>query len=123
MSGIIYLTDVALITCIVDAGLADDVLIAARSAGARGAIVTSGRGWGARERLGALGVAVETEKDIVTILVSSELKDVMFDVVYRAADLDVPGRGLAFIAPLDKAATYVPEAVRERLALDDGDAS
>ena len=55
--------------------------------------MTSGRGWGARERLGALGVAVETEKDIVTILVSSELQDVMFDVVYRAADLDVPGRG------------------------------
>jgi nitrogen regulatory protein PII len=122
MSGIIYLTDVALITCIVDAGLADDVLVAARGAGAKGAIVTSGRGWGARERLGALGMAVETEKDIVTILVSSELQDVMFDVVYRAADLDVPGRGVAFITPLDKAATYVPEAVRDRLAPGDGDA-
>ena len=84
--------------------------------------MTSGRGWGARERLGALGVAVETEKDIVTLLVSSELQDVMFDIVYRAADLDVPGRGLAFITPLDKAATYVPEAVRDRLALGDGEA-
>ena len=121
MSEIIYLTDVALITCVVDAGCADDILVAVRNVGARGAIVSHGRGWGMRERLGALGVAVETEKDIVTILVSSDQQDVLFDTVYRAGNLDVPGRGVVFITPLDKAATYVPEAIRDRLELGEGD--
>jgi nitrogen regulatory protein PII len=121
MSDIIYLTDVALITCVVDAGQVDDILVAIRDVGARGAIVSHGRGWGTRERLGALGVAVETEKDIVTILVSSDQQDIMFDTVYRAGNLDVPGRGVVFVTPLDKAATYVPKAIRDRLELDAGD--
>lgn len=121
MSDIIYLTDLASITCIVDAGHADDILVAARNVGARGAIVSHGRGWGIRERLGALGVAVETEKEIVTILVSTDQQDVLFDTVYRAGNFDVPGRGVAFITPLDKAATYVPQAIRDRLGLDTGD--
>ena len=72
MSDIIYLTDVSTITCVVDKGRSDAVLLAARDVGARGAIVHSVRGWGTRERLGALGVAVETEKDVVTFLVSSD---------------------------------------------------
>lgn len=117
MSDIIYLTDVALITCIVDAGRADDILLAARDIGVRGAIVSHGRGWGARERLGALSVAVETEKEVVTILVSSDQQDVLFDAIYRVGNFDVPGRGLVFVTPLDKAATYVPEAIRDRLEL------
>ena len=121
MSDIIYLTDVALITCVVDAGHADDILVAVRDLGARGAMVSQGRGWGTRERLGALGVAVETQKDIVTILTSTDQQDVLFDAIYRAGNLDKPGRGIVFITPLDKAATYVPEAIRERLELDAGD--
>lgn len=121
MTDIIYITDVALITCIVEAGRADNILAAARDVGARGAIVSSGRGWGTRERLGALGVAVETEKDIVTIVVSSDQQDALFDAVYRAGNFDVPGRGIAFITPLEKAATHVPKAIRDRLQLDAGD--
>ena len=84
-------------------------------------MVNHGRGWGTRERLGALGVAVETQKDIVTILVSTDQQDILFDAIYRAGNLDKPGRGIVFITPLDKAATYVPEAIRERLELDAGD--
>lgn len=121
MSDMIYLTDVALITCIVDAGEADDILIAVRDLGARGAVVSHGRGWGTRERLGVLGVAVETQKDIVSILVSSDQQDVMFEAIYRAASLDTPGRGVMYVTPLDKAATYVPKAIRERLEVDAGD--
>lgn len=119
MSDAIYFTDVALITCVVDAGRSDKILLAAQEMGARNAIVHHARGWGVRERFGALGVAVETEKEVITILVSAEQRDAVFDAVYKAGDLGRPGRGVVTITALEKAASYVPNAIRERLDLDE----
>jgi nitrogen regulatory protein P-II 1 len=51
---ITYLTDVALITCIVTAGRGDTVIQAAQAMGAAGALVYHARGIGPRERLGLL---------------------------------------------------------------------
>ena len=48
------LTDVALITCIVQRGVADAIVAAARKGGAHGATVYYARGMGVRERLGGL---------------------------------------------------------------------
>ena len=55
---ITVLTDVALITCIVQKGLAEPMVDAAREAGAQGATVYYARGSGVRERLGILGIVV-----------------------------------------------------------------
>ena len=113
---ITYLTDVSLLTCVVQTGLRDEVLKAARDAGAfTGAISHSARGIGVRERLGLLGVAVETQKDVISILISTEQTDLVFDTVYKAAGLDTPGRGFIYVTPLEKVSTYLPESVRERI--------
>jgi len=69
---ITVLKDVALITCVVQRGAAEPIISAAREAGAQGATVNYGKGMGIRERLGILGVAVEVEKEVIQILVSSE---------------------------------------------------
>ncbi|SVD13209.1 uncharacterized protein METZ01_LOCUS366063, partial [marine metagenome] len=45
---ITVLKDVALITCVVQRGIADDIISAARQAGAQGATVNFGRGMGMR---------------------------------------------------------------------------
>ena len=58
-----YLTDATMITAVVPAGRADDLLKAARDVGARGGIVHQARGTGARELLGLLGIAVEAERE------------------------------------------------------------
>ena len=118
MSEVIYLTDVAVITCVVDKECSDAVLVAARDMGARGAIVHSVQSWGMRKRLGALGVAVETERDVIEFLVSSDQQDLVFEAIFQAAGLDAPGRGFMYVSPVDRAATYVPEAIRERLDAD-----
>ena len=118
MSEIIYLTDVAVITCIVDKERTDAVLLAARDVGARAAIVHTINTWGTRERLGALGVAVETERDVIEFLVSSDQQDLIFEAIYHAADLDAPGRGFMFISPVERAAAYVPESVRKHLGVN-----
>ena len=113
---ITVLTDASLITCIVQRGIADDIVKAAQLAGAQGATVHFGRGSGVRERLGLLGVAVEVEKEIVNIVVSNEQVDRVFERIYLAGNLDTPGMGIMYVTAIDKAATYVPPDVLERVA-------
>jgi len=116
---VIYLTDVAAITCVVAAVRADEILRAGRDVGAGGAIVQTVQGYGMRERLGVLGLAVEAQQAVITFLVSTDQQDVIFDAIYRVAGFDKMGGGFMYITPLDKAATYVPRSIRERLELDE----
>ena len=115
-ANITYLTDVALITCVVNSGMSDDILKAARDAGAiTGAVSYHARGHGVRERFGLLGIAVEAEKDVVTIVVSSEQQDTVCNSIYRATKMDALGNGYLYITPLEKIATYVPQDVLNKL--------
>ena len=112
---LITLTDVALITCVVQRGLADDIIKAANEAGAQGATVYFGRGTGVRERLGLLGLAVEVEKEVINILVAEDQLDLIFERIYIAGQLDTPGMGIMYVTPVERMATYIPPEVIERL--------
>ena len=116
---ITYLTDVKLITCVVQRGLGEKIVRAARGAGAQGATIFYAKGSGVRERLGVLGVAVEVEKEVVNIVVSSEQASDVFDRVYLAGELDTPGMGFMYVTALERAATYVPPEVLERLETEE----
>ena len=110
---ITVLKDVALITCVVQRGAADPIISAAREAGAQGATVNYGKGMGIRERLGVLGVAVEVEKEVIQILVSSEQVDRVFEKMYLAGKLDTPGMGIAYITQLDNCLLYTSPSPRD----------
>ncbi len=112
---ITVLTDASLITCIVQRGTAEDVIEAAQDAGAQGATVHYAQGYGVRERLGVLGVAIDVEKEVIHIVVSSEQADLVFERMYLAGKLDTPGMGFMFLTPLEKAATYIPREVLDSL--------
>lgn len=109
------LTDVALITCIVQRGAADDIVKAAQEVGAQGATISFGRGTGVRERLGVLGITVEVEKEVIQVVVSSEQADRVFERMYLAGKLDTPGLGFMYLTPLEKAATFIPHEVLKKL--------
>src|SRR3989304_5450517 len=112
---IIVLTDVALITCIVQRGMADTIVAAAQEAGAQGPPIFHARGEGVRERLGILGLAVEVEKEVINIMVATDQVDRVFERIYLAGNLDTPGMGLIYVTPLEKAATHIPQEIAERL--------
>jgi len=112
---ITYLTDVALITCVVQSGDADEIIKAAREAGGTAAFVYQARGVGIRERLGLLGIAVEAEKDVINVLVSSDQRDIVADRIFHAGHFDTPARGFLSITPLEKVATYIPQSMKEQL--------
>jgi len=113
---IIILTDANLITCIVQKGTADDITKAAYAAGAQGATTYYAQGSGVREKMGLYGVAVEAEKEVINIIVSEEQTSRVFDAMYLAGQLETPGKGFIYVSALEKAGTYIPAAVLEKLA-------
>jgi hypothetical protein len=74
------------------------------------------RGHGARERLGLLGIAVEAEKEVISMLVASDRQELIAEAIYHAGGLNVPGGGYLYISALEKLATYIPEQARELMA-------
>lgn len=110
------LTDVSMITCVVQRGKADEVVQAAQDAGAQGATIYFGNGSGVRERLGLLQLTVDVEKEIITTLVADDSVDRILEKMYFAGELDVPGGGIIYVTKLDKMAMFIPHDVLARLS-------
>lgn len=106
---IVYLTDVKLITCILQSGLADEVLDAAKNCGAQGATISYARGTGVRDRMGLMGVTINEQKEVIRIIVSSEQAGRVFEAMYLAGDLDTPGKGIMYLSDLEHVATHIPQ--------------
>ena len=91
------------IFCVVNAGFSDAVMDAAKEFGARGGTVIHARGTANREAEKLYQITVQPEKEIVMILVSSEIKNDILHALYRAVGLNTPGQGIAFSMPVDAA--------------------
>ena len=89
------------IFCIVNAGFADAVMDAAKEYGARGGTVIHARGTANSEVEKRFEIAVQPEKEMVMILVPSNIKDDILHALYRAVGLKTPGQGIAFSMPVD----------------------
>ena len=63
-----YLSEANLITCVLQTGLAENVLDAAKNCGAQGATISYARGTGIRERMGLLGVTIDEQKEVIELL-------------------------------------------------------
>ncbi|WP_139064124.1 transcriptional regulator [Sulfurimonas gotlandica] len=102
-------------TCIVKHGSGEKVVAMAREVGVSGEIIFNARGAGIRERLGLWGIAVEVDKDVVTMMTSIENRDLLIHHLYTKLGLNRPGAGVVYATALDKVATYIPEAVLSTL--------
>ena len=117
-SEMIVLTDAVLITAIVQRGIADMVVQVAQDAGAQGATIFHAHGTGVRQkRLGILGLTINAEKEVIYVVVPSDLADSIFERIFVTAKIDTPGMGILWMTPLEKMATYVPHEVAARFGL------
>ena len=89
-----------LIICIVNTGFTDTVMDAARDVGARGGTVIHGRGTANKEAEEFFHISVQPDKEMVMILVPSEIKDDVLHAVYQHAGLKTAGQGIAFSMPV-----------------------
>jgi nitrogen regulatory protein PII len=74
---------------------------AARELGARGGTVVHARGTANLEAEKFFGITVQPEKEMVLILVPSEIKEDILHALYRTVGLKTPGQGIAFSLPVD----------------------
>ena len=81
------------IFCIVNAGFSDAVMDAARKFGARGGTVIHARGTASSEAEKLFQITIQPEKEIVMILVPSEIKNDILHALYREVGLQTPGQG------------------------------
>ncbi|MBE6607577.1 MAG: P-II family nitrogen regulator [Ruminococcaceae bacterium] len=88
------------IFCIVNAGFSDAVMDAAKEFGARGGTVIHARGTANSEAEKMFGITIQPEKEIVMILVPSDIKNDILHALYRAVGLKTPGQGIAFAMPV-----------------------
>ena len=108
---IVKLSDVKLITCVLQDGLAEEVLEAAKNVGAQGATLSYARGTGVRDRMGLMGVFIDEQKEVIRVIVSEEQASRVFEAMHLAAGLDTPGKGIIYLSDLNSVATYIPEDV------------
>ncbi|MDE7167229.1 MAG: P-II family nitrogen regulator [Clostridia bacterium] len=90
-----------MILCVVNAGYSELVMDAAREEGARGGTVIHARGTANKEAEQFFHIAIQPDKEIVIILVSSDIKDKVLHAIYQNAGLKSEGMGIAFSLPVD----------------------
>ncbi len=112
---ITYLTDVYLITCVVQNGDANEIVNAAQNVGAQGATINYARGTGIKDRMGLIGVTIDEQKEVIRIIVSKEQSNRVFEAMYLSGKLDTPGKGIMWMKKLDRVATHIPKDVLKRV--------
>ena len=88
--------------CIVNAGYSEMVMDAAKEVGARGGTVIHARGTANKEAEQFFHITIQPDKEIVMILVPSEIKDAVLHAIYQHAGLKSEGQGIAFSLPVDE---------------------
>ncbi|MBR0101756.1 MAG: P-II family nitrogen regulator [Treponema sp.] len=89
-----------MITVIVNKGYADDVMFAARKAGATGGTVINARGTAREDDAKFFGVHIVPEKDMLVIVVEHDKKEAVLTAIKEVKCLKEPGMGIAFSSPV-----------------------
>ena len=90
-----------LILAVVNEGFSDDVMTAAKSAGARGGTVFSARRIGMEGAMTFFGMEIQPEKEVVAILVEQESKHAIMQAVNTNCGMRTEARGAIFSLPVD----------------------
>lgn len=86
----------ALITVITNSGYADDVMVAARKAGATGGTITTARGTGTEEDVKFFGITLVPEKDMLIIVAAKDKIKGILEAISNVPKLSKPGGGIIF---------------------------
>ena len=91
-----------LIVVIVNHGFEEEVMSAARSAGAKGGTVFNARGTAsANKEVKFLGVALHPNKEVILILTGIETRNDIMTAIKEKVGLTTPGAGILFSLPVE----------------------
>lgn len=90
----------SLIISIVNRGFSDEVMDAAREAGAKGGTIIYAHGAGLHEAETFFGISIHPEKEIVLVLASNEERPKIMQNIVKRVGMDTEGAGLTFSLPV-----------------------
>jgi nitrogen regulatory protein PII len=101
-----------LIIAFVDDDKTAGVMQAAREAGATGAtIITNARGEGLEPTKTFFGLALESQRDVLLLLVEEHLSRTILETIQMTGELDAtPGTGIAFMIDVEDAVGVAHQA-------------
>ncbi len=91
------------ILALVNDDFQDEVIEAAKKAGATGVTILNARGEGVHDQKSFFGLAMESQKDMLLFLVEDFNSDQIMDAIYQSGKLDEQGNGIAFCWAVDRA--------------------
>lgn len=86
----------------VKSDLTDNIVDAAKAAGATGATIITARGTGIREAKTFFGLSLEAQTDIIMFLLEESLVAKVLQTIGETGRFDQPGTGIAFVMPVDQ---------------------
>ncbi len=92
------------IFAIVDSGFAEEVMDVAREHGVRGGTILNARGVARQDAAAFFGINLQTEKEILMMVVEKEIRDTVLNAIYKQKDMGKKGKGIAFSLPVSDVA-------------------
>jgi nitrogen regulatory protein PII len=92
-----------LILALVNDDYQDEVIVAAKKAGATGVTILNARGEGIHDKKSFLGINVEAQSDMLLFLVEDIVSSEIMEAIYHAGNLNKHGNGIAFSLSVDRA--------------------
>ena len=90
----------SLIISIVNRGYSDEVMDAARKAGAKGGTIMYAHGAGLHDTETFFGISIHPEKELVLILATNETRPVIMQAILKRVGMDSEGQGITFSLPV-----------------------
>lgn len=90
-----------LIIAVTNLGYADEVMDAAKSAGARGGTVLHARGVGLKQAEKFFGISIQPEKEMLLILAKKEIRQGIMTAIIQKKGLQTDARTIAFSLPVN----------------------
>lgn len=94
----------SLIMAVVNQGNSDDLMDAAKAAGARGGTVIHARRMGAEDVTKFFGISVQEEREVVMILADKSSKKEIMQAINRSCGMQTEAKGMVFSLPVDSIA-------------------
>jgi len=94
------------ILCIVNAGFTDNVMDAARAAGARGGTVLHGKGTGSKDAEKFFGVSIASEKEVIMIVAKSAEKTAIMKSIVNQAGVGTEAGAVVMSLPVSAVAGF-----------------
>lgn len=90
-----------LIIAVINQGFSDDLMDAARHAGARGGTIIHARRIGLEEMVKFFGISLQAEKEIVGILTTRKTKLDIMNAICKGFGMKTEAKGMVFSVPVD----------------------